>query len=118
MRHDSPSESHLTLYSYADGKYSEAGCYLAHWLPPKDGEIQDPEIKPCTSDASKTDEAKPAEPPATEAKPAEPKPDEAKPTEPLQNQPATDESKPSPPAPEEPKPAEPDQPKSDQAKPN
>ncbi|HKD84603.1 MAG TPA: hypothetical protein VKB58_07630 [Terriglobales bacterium] len=53
MRHESASESHLTLYSYADGKYSEAGCYIAHWPAPKDGDIQDPEIAPCKSEPAK-----------------------------------------------------------------
>jgi hypothetical protein len=58
MRHESASESHLTLYSYADGKYNEAGCYIAHWPAPKDGQIQDPEIVPCKTEPAKP----PAEP--------------------------------------------------------
>ena len=53
MRHESATESHLTLYSYADGKYNEAGCYTAHWSVPKDGEIQDPEIAPCKTEPAK-----------------------------------------------------------------
>lgn len=53
MRHESATESHLTLYSYADGKYNEAGCYTAHWSAPKDGEIQDPEIAPCKTEPAK-----------------------------------------------------------------
>ena len=46
-RHLTPSENRLTLYKYQDGKYSDAGCYTATFAPPKDGEIQDPEIAPC-----------------------------------------------------------------------
>jgi len=42
-RHTSPTESKLTLYKYADGKYSEAGCYSAKWPATKDGAMQDPE---------------------------------------------------------------------------
>jgi hypothetical protein len=58
MRHDSASESHLTLYSYADGKYVDAGCYTATWAAPKDGEIQDPAISPCKAEEPKSGEAK------------------------------------------------------------
>lgn len=58
MRHESASESHLTLYSYADGRYNDAGCYVAQWPGAKDGEIQDPEITPCKAQES----SKPEEP--------------------------------------------------------
>jgi len=125
MRHESASESHLTLYSYADGKYSDAGCYIAIWPPPKDGEAQDPAINPCKTEGSKADEPKPAEKPdqATPAekldetkpaatKPAEPKTDEASPAPPPAAQ--ADESKPAQPTTDEAKPAEP---KTDEAKP-
>ena len=53
MRHESATESHLTLYSFADGKYNEAGCYTAHWSAPEDGEIQDPEIVACKTEPAK-----------------------------------------------------------------
>jgi hypothetical protein len=46
-RHVSAKESRLTLYKFADGKYPEAGCYVATWPAPKDGEIQEPEIAAC-----------------------------------------------------------------------
>ena len=61
MRHESASESHLTLYSYDNGKYNEAGCYIAQWPGPKDGEIQDPDITPCKADqpSKPEDSAKP-----------------------------------------------------------
>jgi len=50
-RHTTPSETRLTLYKYADGKYAEAGCYTAIFAPPKEGEgIEDPEITPCKKD--------------------------------------------------------------------
>ena len=53
LRHDSPSRSKLTLYKYADGKYGDAGCYIATWPATKDGEIQDPEIASCKAEDSK-----------------------------------------------------------------
>jgi len=130
MRHESSSESHLTLYSYADGKYSEAGCYIAVWPPPKDGGTEDPTIDPCKTEGTKTDEAKPAEPKTDETKPAEPQPsqpttgeskpaqpttDEAKPAEPKTDQSQPDESKPAQPTTDQTKPAEP---QPDQTKPN
>jgi hypothetical protein len=47
-RHITPSETRLNLYKYADGKYADAGCYTATFVPPKEGEsIEDPEIAPC-----------------------------------------------------------------------
>jgi len=49
-RHTSASETTLTLYRYSDGRYQDAGCYKAVFLPPKDGEIQDPEVNPCKAD--------------------------------------------------------------------
>lgn len=54
MRHISASESTLTLYRYQDAKYVDSGCYTATWPPPKDGEIQDPEITPCKTDKPET----------------------------------------------------------------
>jgi len=52
-RHISASESRLTLYRYADGKYVDAGCYTATWPPPKDGATPDPVIASCTADETK-----------------------------------------------------------------
>ena len=52
MQHVSASESTLTLHRFDQGKYVDAGCYTATWPPPKDGEIQDPEIAPCKTDKS------------------------------------------------------------------
>ena len=46
-RHLSASESQLTLYNYAEGKYVDAGCYTATWTAVKDGETPDPEISRC-----------------------------------------------------------------------
>ncbi len=56
MSHLSPTESRLTPYRYADGKYADSGCYTAVWPPAKDGEIQDPEISPCKT--AKPEESK------------------------------------------------------------
>jgi hypothetical protein len=48
-RHVTPKDNRLTLYKYDNGKYVDAGCYTAVFTPPKEGgEIQDPEIAPCT----------------------------------------------------------------------
>ena len=54
MVHVSASESTLTLHHFDQGKYVDAGCYTATWPPPKDGEIQDPEIAPCKTDKTET----------------------------------------------------------------
>ncbi|MGB8888081.1 MAG: hypothetical protein WCC87_15220 [Candidatus Korobacteraceae bacterium] len=54
MRHVSASESTLTLYRFDQGKYVDSGCYTATWPPPKDGEIQNPEISPCKTDKPET----------------------------------------------------------------
>jgi hypothetical protein len=54
MRHVSATESNLTLYRYQDGKYVDSGCYTATWPPPKEGEVQDPEIAPCKTDKPET----------------------------------------------------------------
>jgi hypothetical protein len=54
MRHVSASESTLTLHRYDQGKYVDSGCYTATWPPPKDGEIQDPEITPCKAEKTGT----------------------------------------------------------------
>jgi len=52
-RHISASESQLTPYNYADGKYVGAGCYTAIWPAAKDGETSDPEISPCKAEEKK-----------------------------------------------------------------
>jgi len=109
LRHESSSEGHLTLYTYSDGKYAEAGCYIANWPPPKDGDIQDPTISPCKAEASKPAEEKPTEPKADGAKPGDAQPADAKPAEPK-----ADEPNPSAPPTDETKPAEP---KTDETKP-
>ncbi len=49
-RHITPTENRLTLYKYAEAKYADAGCYMATFPEPKDGEIQDPEIVPCKAE--------------------------------------------------------------------
>jgi hypothetical protein len=49
-RHVTATESKLTLYKYADDKYSDAGCYTATWPAAKDGEPQAPEVAPCKPD--------------------------------------------------------------------
>lgn len=52
-RHDSPTETHLSLYTYADGKYSDTGCYMAKWPASKGDEIQEPDITACKAEAAK-----------------------------------------------------------------
>ncbi|MFZ0794801.1 MAG: hypothetical protein WAM65_13590 [Candidatus Korobacteraceae bacterium] len=52
-RHLSASQSQLTLYNYADGKYVAAACYTAIWPPAKDGDTPDPAISPCQADEKK-----------------------------------------------------------------
>ena len=95
MRHESASESHLSLYSYADGKYSEAGCYIATWSAPNEGEIQDPEITACKSgdvalDQGKADESKP-----NDVTQGDVKTDDSKPNDVTQGDVKPDDSKPS-----------------------
>ena len=51
-RHESPTETHLSLYTYADGKYSDTGCYIAKFPASKDSEVQDPDITACKPDAA------------------------------------------------------------------
>ncbi len=46
-RRTSADESRLTVYHYADGKYTDAGCYTATSPTSKDGESQDPVISAC-----------------------------------------------------------------------
>ena len=53
MHHISAKESGLVLYKYADGKYSDAGCFVALWPTPS-GEDQapsDPAIQLCKEEA-------------------------------------------------------------------
>ena len=76
-RHESPTETHLSVYTYADGKYSDTGCYTAAWPASKDAENQDPDITAC-----KAEEANPAE-----SESASPKPQDSAPAK-------TDDSKP------------------------
>jgi hypothetical protein len=52
-RRNSASDSRLTLYNYADGKYVDAGCYAATWPPAKDGETPSPAIAPCKAEEPK-----------------------------------------------------------------
>jgi hypothetical protein len=53
-RHVTPSENRLTLYKYANGKYTDAGCYTATFAPQgDDGEVHDPDIAPCEKEKSK-----------------------------------------------------------------
>lgn len=66
VRHESSTEGHLTLYTYADGKYSDAGCYIAKWPAAKEGEIQDPDITACKTEASKPAQTEDSNPPKTQ----------------------------------------------------
>ena len=75
-RHESPTETHLSVYTYADGKYSDTGCYTAAWPASKDAENQDPDITAC-----KAEEANPAQ-----SESASPKPQDSAPAK-------TDDSK-------------------------
>jgi hypothetical protein len=54
-RHTSASESQLTLYNYAEGKYVAAGCYTATWTAAKDkdSDTPDPAISPCKEEEKK-----------------------------------------------------------------
>ncbi|MGA2373601.1 MAG: hypothetical protein ACLPPV_12990 [Candidatus Korobacteraceae bacterium] len=56
-RHITASESQLTLYNYADGKYVAAGCYTATWPAAKekdkDSDTPDPAISPCKEEEKK-----------------------------------------------------------------
>ncbi len=53
LQHVSSKESRLTLYKYQRGKYVDAGCAIATWPAPKNGEIQEPEIAPCQAETTK-----------------------------------------------------------------
>jgi hypothetical protein len=53
LRHLSVSDSRLTLYNYAEGRYVDAGCYMATWPAAKDGETPDPTIAPCKAEEAK-----------------------------------------------------------------
>jgi hypothetical protein len=78
VRHVSSAESHLSLYTYADGKYSDAGCYTAKWPAAKDGEIQEPDITACQAEATKPAQTQDSNPPkAQDLTPA--KTDDSKP---------------------------------------
>ncbi len=52
-RRVSSSESRLTLYNYGEGKYVDAGCYVATWPAAKDGDTSGPEISPCKAEEPK-----------------------------------------------------------------
>ncbi len=59
-RHTTPSETRLTVYKYADGRYSEAGCYTAIFAPAKEGEgITDPAISPCGAETKEQPKEEP-----------------------------------------------------------
>ena len=77
VRHESPTESHLTVYTYADGKYSDSGCYMAKWPAAKDSDIQDPDITPCKAEATKPAQTEDSTPKAPDSAPA--KTDDSKP---------------------------------------
>ncbi len=63
-RHTTPSETKLTVYKYADGKYSEAGCYMAIFAPTKEGEgITNPAISPCAAGGEAKEPSELKEPP-------------------------------------------------------
>jgi hypothetical protein len=62
-RHDSPTTTHLGVYTYADGKYSDTGCYTATWPASKDSENQDPDITACKADATKPAQTEDSNPP-------------------------------------------------------
>ena len=78
VRHESPTDSRLSLYTYADGKYSDVGCYIAKWPAAKDGDIQDPDITSCNPEATKPAQTEDSNPPkAQDSTPA--KTDDSKP---------------------------------------
>jgi len=52
-RHTTPSQNRLTVYKFANGKYADAGCYTATFVPAADGETTEPEIAPCKADEGK-----------------------------------------------------------------
>ena len=52
-RHVTARESKLVLYKFGDNKYADAGCYIATWPEPKEGGLQDPDVKPCASGEAK-----------------------------------------------------------------
>ena len=93
-RNESSTETHLSVYTYADGKYSNSGCYFAKWPGSKESEIQDPDITACNAEASKsgqTDSGAPAKADDSNA----PKADDSKPTNSQDsNAPKADNSKP------------------------
>jgi hypothetical protein len=64
-RHTTPADTKLTVFKYADGRYSEAGCYMAIFAPTKEGEgITNPAISPCGAAAQEAPKEEPkAEPP-------------------------------------------------------
>ncbi len=109
MTHVTARQSSLAVYHYAEGQYSDTGCYLANWPPPVDNQAQDPEIVPCKADESKpakTEEAKPAEAAPTDSKAAEPTPEAPKAGEAAPAEPASAEPKPDAPKAEEAKPGD------------
>ena len=70
-RHESPTETHLSVYAYADGKYSDTGCYTAKWPASKDAGTQDPDIAACPAENSKPEQTEdPAPPKANDSTPA------------------------------------------------
>lgn len=99
-RHDSPTETHLSVYTYADGKYSDTGCYTAKWPASKDAENQDPDITACKAEGSSPSQPETAAPAKTEDS-NPPKADGSSSAKPQDSKPAndsttpkTDESKP------------------------
>ena len=77
-RHTTPSETRLTVYKYAEGKYSDAGCYTAIFAPAKQGEgISNPAVSPCGGEAKEPTKDEPKEQSAPSEQPKEvPKSDE------------------------------------------
>jgi hypothetical protein len=70
LRRTAASQGNLTVYRYNDRKYVDAGCYTAIWPPPKDEEVQDPEIVACKAEeANKPEEPVKTAEPATAAEP-------------------------------------------------
>jgi len=90
VRQDSQTESRLTLYTYADGKYTDSGCYTATWPASKSDEkgdeMQDPDISACKPEAAKPAQTDDSNPPKSQDATPVAKPDDStpatKPTEP------------------------------------
>lgn len=90
-RHESPTQTHLSVYTYADGKYSDTGCYTANWPAAKDAENQDPDIAACKTEGSNPAQTESA-PPAKTEDPNSPKADGSDSVKPQDSKPANSDN--------------------------